>query len=185
MEKLTIFRIFIPVLILSSLILGPLLNLLTFLNTWVLETHWSIYINDLEFANLMTLSFILFTVVFIITMKFIEKLAKDTFIAIAMVIIGFSCIFAGLLWNWQIVFLVFTITSVSLAFLIPTLTKYASDIIHEKFENPRVAMFFPISLLIWVLIFLSLFATMGSSWRILFYIGGGINILSSFVLVFF
>ncbi|MFW9826155.1 MAG: hypothetical protein ACFFEY_00870 [Candidatus Thorarchaeota archaeon] len=185
MEKLTIFRIFIPVLILSSLILGPVLNLLTFLNTWVLETHWSIYINDIEFANLMTLSFILFTVVFIITMKFIEKLTKDTFIVIGIIAIGFSCIFAGLIWNWQIVLLVFIITSVSLAFLIPTVTKYTADIIHEKFENPRVVMFFPISLVVWVLIFLSLFATMGSSWRVLFYIAGGINILSSFVLVFF
>ncbi len=133
----------------------------------------------------MTLSFILFTVIFIITMKFIEKLAKDTFIVIGIIVIGFSCIFAGLIWNWQMVILVFIITSVSIAFLIPTVTKYASDIIHEKFENQRVVMFFPISLMIWILIFLSLFATMGSSWRMLFYVSGAINILSSFVFVFF
>jgi MFS family permease len=185
MEKLTLVKFFLPVILISSLILGPFLNLLTFLNTWVLETHWSIYINDIAFANLMTLSFILFTIVFILAMRFVEKLANDTFITIAIIVIGFSCIFAGLIWNWQMVFLVFVITSISLGFLIPTVTKYTSDIFHKKFENPRVVLVFPIGIFIWILIYLILFITMGSSWRMLFFVGGIINILSSFVLVFF
>ena len=96
MKKLAIFKFFIPVAILASVFSGPLYNLLIFLNNWALESHWSIYLDDIAFANLMALSFVLFTIVFIVTAKFVEKLAKEPIIITATILIGFSCIF-----NWM------------------------------------------------------------------------------------
>ena len=155
METQTIFKFFIPIAILTSIFLGPAYNLLLFLNTHIIEFHWSIYVNDVAFANLMALTFILFSVLFIITMKFVEKLTQEPLIIIGIIVISFSSVYAGLIWVWEIIILTFIMTSATLAFLIPVVIKYTSDIIQEEYEDERYILVLPIGALLWI--FVSLF----------------------------
>lgn len=178
----TFYKFLIPTAILSSVFIGPAYNLLIFLNTHILESHWSIYIDNVEFANLMALSFILFTLIFIISSKFVEKLTKEPLIITGIIIIAFSCIYAGLTWVWEIVILAFIITSSTIAFLIPVIIKYTSDKIEKKYENKLSKFVLPISTLLWIMISFALFTYIGDAWRLLYFVAGGINIISAIVI---
>lgn len=178
----TFYKFLIPTAILSSVFIGPAYNLLIFLNTHILESHWSIFIDNIAFANLMALSFILFSLIFIISIKFVEKITKEPLIIAGIIIIAFSCIYAGLTWVWEIVILAFIITSSTIAFLIPVIIKYTSDKIEKKYENRRYKFVLPISTLLWIMISFALFAFIGDAWRLLYFVAGGINIISAIVI---
>ncbi len=182
MEKHTILKFFIPFAVLSSIFSGPVYNLLMFLNPEILESHWSIFVYSIPFANLMALSFILFSIIFIISLRFVDKIAKEPLIIAAIIIIGYSSIFASLLWTWEIVILVFLITSCLLAYLIPTLIRFTSNKIQNK--NRLSNLLFPISSFIWVVISFALFFNNGDAWRILYFATGIINICASSAVVF-
>lgn len=184
MQKLTILKFFLPIAILASIFSGPVYNLLIFLNIWVLETHWSLYFDPVLFSNLMAFSFILFAVIFIISTRYIEKLMKEQFMILGIIVIGFCCIFASLIWVWEIVIMVFIITSAATAFLIPTLIKYTSNMAQKKYENKQLSFILPLSALIWVSITFLLFNMIGVHWRFLYFFTGVINISSSLVFVF-
>lgn len=181
MEKLVIIKFFIPLAILTSVFSGPLYNLLIFLNNWALESHWAIIIERIEYSNLMALSFVLFTIVFIISAKFVEKLAKEPFIITGVIITGFSCIFGGLIWVWEIVILVFIITSITIAFLIPTIIKFTADKV-ENYKNVNYVAILPLSTLMWLAITVMAFIAPNAPWRVLYFITGSINIFSSFLI---
>jgi len=182
MEKLTILKLFIPIAILSSIFSGPFYNLLLFLNPNVLESHWSIFVYTIPIANLMALSFILFSTIFIVTVRFLDKMTKEPLIISAIIIIGYSSIFAGLLWTWEIVILVFLISGSLLAYLIPVLIRFTSNKLQK--ESNRSKLIFPISSVIWILISFGLFFTYGDAWRIFYFVTGIINICASLTVVF-
>ena len=182
MELQTFYKFFIPTAILSSVFIGPVYNILIFLNTHILESHWSIFIDDVAFANLMALSFIAFSLIFIISIRFVEKITKEPLIITGILIIAFSCIYAGLTWVWEIVILAFIITSSTIAFLIPVIIKYTSDKIEKKYENRRYKFVLPISTLLWIMISFALFTYIGDAWRLLYFVAGGINIISAIVI---
>ncbi|MFX0040148.1 MAG: hypothetical protein ACFFCY_05340 [Promethearchaeota archaeon] len=184
MQKLTILKFFLPIAVLASVFSGPTYNLLLFLNIGVFESHWSLYFDITLFSNLMALSFILFTLIFILSTRFIEKILKEQFIVIGVLLVGFCSIFASLIWVWEIVLLVFIITSVAIAFLIPMIIKYTSNLVQNNYENKRYLLALPVSALIWVVISFTLFNIIGVHWRFLYAVTGIINIASSFVLIF-
>jgi hypothetical protein len=132
----------------------------------------------------MALSFILFTVIFLLTTRYIDKLLKEQFIVLSMVIIGFCSIYASLIWIWEIVFLVFIVTSVALAFLIPMIIKYTSIMVEKNYTNRRYLLALPVSTVCWIVVTIILFNIIGVHWRFLFVITGIINISSSLVFVF-
>ncbi|MFX0022074.1 MAG: MFS transporter [Candidatus Hermodarchaeota archaeon] len=184
MQKLTIFKFFIPLAIITSIFSGLVYNLLYFLNTQVFESHWSLYFDPGAFSFLMSLSFILFAVILIVSLRWIEKIFKEQFIIIGILLIGFCCIFASLLTVWEIVVLSFLIMSASIAFLIPMISKYTSDLVRERYQKRRYKLIFPISLLVWALISYILFTLFGVHWRFLYFATGIINIISSLAFVF-
>ena len=184
MQKVTILKFFLPIAILASIFSGPLYNLLLFLNIWVIETHLSLFFDPIFFSTLIALSFILFTVIFIISTRYIEKLMKEQFMILGILLIGFCCIFASLIWVLEIVIMVFFITSAATAFLIPIFLKYTSNIAQKKYENKQLSFILPLSALIWISISFLLFNMIGIHWRFLYLITGVINILSSLVFVF-
>ncbi|UCC19821.1 MAG: hypothetical protein JSV62_00655 [Promethearchaeota archaeon] len=183
MQKQLIYKFFIPFAFLASVFSGPVYNLLVFLNTNILESHWSIYVNNYVFANVMALSFILFTAIFIVTIKYIEKLIIEPLMIAAIIVLGYCCIFLGLTWVFEIVILTFMISGCTLAYLIPTLTKFASDKIGKLSDDNRIKYTFPLSSLIWVIITFALFSSLGESWRIIYFVIGAINIVSSFAMI--
>jgi len=180
MQKQMIYKFFIPIAFLASIFSGPVYNLLVFLNTSILESHWSIYLDPIVFANVLAISFILFAVIFLISIKYIEKVLKEPLIILAIIVIGFCSIFVGLTWVFDIIFLSYIISGSAFAYLIPTLAKYTTDKIQNVSEDNRIKLVFPVSSLIWIIISFALFFTFGASWRFLYFVFGTINIISSF-----
>jgi len=184
MQKLTILKFFVPIAIITSIFSGPVYNLLIFLNVRILETQWGIYYDTVLFANLMALSFILFTLIFIISIRYVDKILKEQIIILGMLLIGFCCIFASLIWGWEIIILVFLVSSISMSFLIPMMIKYTSNIVQKNYENKRYLLALPVSVLCWIIVSFILFNAFGVHWRFLFVITGIINIFASLVFVF-
>ncbi|MFX1419496.1 MAG: hypothetical protein ACFE9N_11305 [Promethearchaeota archaeon] len=183
MQKQLIYKFFIPIAFLSSVFSGPVYNLLVFLNITILESHWSIYYNPYVFANVLAISFILFTAIFIVTVKYIEKAVKESLMILAIIVIGYCSVFVGLTWVFEIIILTFILSGCALAYLIPSITKVASDKIQKSSSNKLIRYVFPLSSLIWIIISFALFSSFGESWRILYFIIGAINIISSFTML--
>ncbi|MFX0000079.1 MAG: hypothetical protein ACFE9Q_06430 [Candidatus Hodarchaeota archaeon] len=183
MENRTILNFFIPFAVISSVFCGQVYNFLLFYQATTLESHWSIFTTDFTFANLMAITFILFALTFLISFYFQKKVAKESMIIAAIILIGFSCIYASLIWTWEVVILVFLLTAIATAYLIPVFARLISDKISREKLNQRSALILPVSALIWILISLVLFRFFGaSSWRMLYFITGVINISSSFLI---
>jgi MFS family permease len=100
----------------------------------------------------------------------------------SIIIIGFCCVFASLTWTWEVVVLVFILMSSVLAYLIPVILKYTSEKVQNK--HRRVKLIFPLGVLIWILISYLLFFVVGSSWRVLYFVTGIINIISAILIAF-
>ena len=185
MEKRTILNFFIPIAFVASVFCGQVYNFLIFYNADTLESHWSIFTTDIMFENLMAFTFILFALTFLISFYFQKKIAKDSIIILAIIFIGYSCIFASIIWTWEIVILVFFLTGIITAYLIPGFARLISDKISRENINKRSALVLPLSAIIWILISLALFRYLGaSSWRILYFVTGIINISSSLSILF-
>ena len=184
MHKLTIFKFFIPFAIVTSIFSGLVYNLLYFLNVQVIESQWSIYFDANAFSLIMALSFILFAIILITSMRWIEKILNEKFIIIGILLIGFCCIFASLIMTWGMIVFVFMVSSIVIAFLIPMLGRYTSNIVRNKYQNNKYNLVFPISGLIWALISIILFTLFGVYWRFLYLFTGIINIIASFAFVF-
>jgi hypothetical protein len=182
MKKLTIVKFFLPLLIVASVFSGPMYNLLIFLNIGIIEAHWSLFYDPIFFANLMAISFVIFTIILIITTRWIEKILSDLSIILGILIIGFCCIFASLIWVWEIIVMVFIITSVASAFLIPMLVKKTSNTIRDKYESGRrYSLVLPLGALLWIALSYLLLTLFGVHWRFFYMITGIINISSSIV----
>ena len=184
MQKQTILKFILPTAILASIFSGPTYNLLYFLNINTLESHWSLYFDNEYYSNLMALCFILFTLIFILSTRYIDKILKEQFIVVGLLIVGFCCIYASLIWVREIVVLVFIITSLIMAYVTPMIIKYSSNRAGERFENRRFLLVLPLSALVWIIISMTLFNIIGGYWRFLYMVTGIINILSSLIFVF-
>ncbi|MFW9970483.1 MAG: hypothetical protein ACFFDF_09805 [Candidatus Odinarchaeota archaeon] len=183
MQKLTIFKFFIPILILTSVFSGPFYNLLTFLNTSTLQSYWSFFYNNTLFADLMALSFLLFAILLIISIRYIDKIYREQLIVLCILFVGFCCIYASLIWVWELVILVFVVNFGATAYLIPTLGRYTSKILQKTNESSQYKIMLPIGILIWIFISFVLFYFFNGYWRFLYLITGIINILSSSIFV--
>ncbi len=184
MQKLTIVKFFIPFAIIASIFSGLVYNLLYFLNIQIFESHWSLYYDPVAFSLLMAMSFIMFTLILIISLRWVDKILKEQYILIGILLIGFCCIFASFITVWEIILLVFIIMSASIAFLIPMIGRYTSNIAREKYQKSRYSIILPLSTLAWVAISYILFTLIGTQWRLLYLITGIINIISSLAFIF-
>ncbi|MFW9819440.1 MAG: hypothetical protein ACFFE5_07505 [Candidatus Thorarchaeota archaeon] len=182
MKKLTIVKFFLPFLVIASVFSGPMYNLLLFLNVGIIESHWSLYYNPILFANIMAISFVLFTILFMITTRWIDKILKELYIIIGILIIGFCCIFASLIWVWEIILLVYIVMGIASALLIPMLMSYIANTVREKYESRRrYSLILPLGALFWIAISFVLFTFLGAQWRVFYMITGVINIISSLI----
>jgi hypothetical protein len=78
-----------------------------------------------------------------------------------------------------VLILVFLLTSVTSAYLIPIILYIASNKIRSEYKNPRYLLILPISSLIWILVSVILFQTLGELWRYLYFFTGATIIVSS------
>lgn len=180
MEKITILKFIIPLVFLSSIFMGPVFNFILFLYRKILNSYWGFFINNIMFADLMALTFVIFTFIFILTYHYSEKFAFKPVLFLGIIIIGYCCIYSAFAWNWVIYALFFLITGMIMGSILPKIIELLYDIAHKEDKKRYYIIIFPLSAIIWLIIQGVIFERIGmQSWRVLYLIIGIINIISA------
>ena len=177
-------RFIIPFVILSSNFVGVVLNFLSFYNPEIIDNVGSWFITPIRFADLLAITFIIFTFILLTTIKFIDKIARDSTLIICVIFTGFSLIYTSFSWNWQIYFMNFLLTGVGLGFIVPIIIRLMNRVLPSDQSKIPYSIFFLLTIVIWVISFGFIFTQIGAKfWRLLFIIVGGINIFSSILIL--
>lgn len=179
MEKIENLRFYIPLIFVASIFLGPVFNFLMFFYKKIPNSYWSFYFTTIQFADIMALTFILFSVVFIITFTFLKNIAKEPAISFSLILIGFNCIYAAFTTTWPIYVITFIIIGGTIAFALPKIFALINDIAKAEGVRKYQLLFLPISIIVWLFIHSIIFELIGmQSWRVSYLMIGIINIVS-------
>ncbi|MFX1345642.1 MAG: hypothetical protein ACFFBC_03200 [Promethearchaeota archaeon] len=177
-------RFAIPCAIISSVFVGAILNLLSFLDPSIIDNDGSWFISSIRFADLFAITLIIFTVISLTTIKFIEKIPHDTVLIVCVILTGFSLIYTSFSWNWQIYFMNFLITSIGISLILPIFIELMTGILPSDRSKTPYLIFFLLTIVIWVLTFSIIYLLIGVRfWRLLYIIVGTINIFSSILII--
>lgn len=180
MEKIENLRFYIPLIFVASIFLGPVFNFLMFFYKKIPNSYWSFYITTIQFADIMALTFILFSVVFIITFTFLKNIAKEPAISLSLILIGFNCIYAAFTTTWPFYVITFIIIGGTIAFALPKIFELINDIAKTEGVRTYHLSIIPVSSVIWLLIQSIIFELLGLQlWRTLYIIIGIINLVSA------
>ena len=119
MTRQILMRFIIPWVFLSSIFVGVVFNFLSFIYPGIIDNVGSWFITTLNFSDLLAITFIVFTIILLITIQFIDKIAHRSTLIICVILTGFSLIYTSFSWNWQIYFINFLITGVGIGFIFP------------------------------------------------------------------
>jgi len=177
-------RFIIPYFILSSIFVGVVFNFLSFINPGIVNNDGSWFITPVRFADLLSITFIIFTLILVTTIKFIDKIARDTILIICVILTGFSLIYISFSWNWQTYFINFLITGVGIGFIFPIIIRLMIRVLPSDQSKTPYLILFLLTIVMWVISFGFIFMLIGVRfWRLLYIIVGTINIFSSILII--
>jgi len=177
-------RLIIPWVFLSSIFVGVGFNFLLFIYPEIIDYFGTWFISDIRFSDLLAITFIIFTFILLITVKFIDKIAHRSTLIICVIITGFSLIYTSFAWNWQIYFMNFLLTGVGIGFIVPIIIRLMNRVLPSDQSKIQYSIFFLLTIVIWVISFGFIFTQIGAKfWRLLFIVVGSINIFSSFLIL--
>ncbi len=184
MNRQIFMRLIIPWVFLSSIFVGVGLNFLLFIYPEIIDYFGTWLISDIRVSDLLAITFIIFTFILLITVKFIDKIAHRSTLIICVIITGFSLIYTGFAWNWQIYFMNFLLTGVGIGFIVPIFIRLMNRVLPSDQRKIPYSIFFLLTIVIWVISFGFIFTLIGAKfWRLLFIIVGIINIFSSILII--
>ena len=184
MNRQIFMRLIIPWVFLSSIFVGVGFNFLLFIYPEIIDYFGTLFISDIRFSDLLAITFIIFTFILLITVKFIDKIAHRSTLIICVIITGFSLIYTSFAWNWQIYFMNFLLTGVGIGFIVPIIIRLMNRVLPSDQSKITYSIFFLLTIVIWVISFGFIFTLIGAKfWRLLFIVVGSINIFSSFLIL--
>ena len=184
MTRQILMRFIIPWVFLSSIFVGVVFNFLSFIYPGIIDNVGSWFITTLNFSDLLAITFIVFTIILLITIQFIDKIAHRSTLIICVILTGFSLIYTSFSWNWQIYFLNFLITGIGIGFIFPIIIKLMIRVLPSEGRKTPYLIFFLLTIVIWVISSGFIFMLIGIKfWRLLFIIVGSINIFSSILIL--
>ncbi|MFX1454477.1 MAG: hypothetical protein ACFFDB_03800 [Promethearchaeota archaeon] len=184
MVKQTILKLGIPILFLASIYSGIYYNFAIWYNYSTFESYFSFFVASSTFTNGIAIAFIIFMILLVVSINFINKIVIKPIMTFFVVLIGFCCVYISFTFRLEWFNLYFILMGISVAYLTPCLIKLTSDILRERTERTLSRQAFAVISIIWIIVSASLFGALGtyypaSSWRILYLVTGIINIASS------
>ena len=180
MKKIANLRFFVPLIFIASIFLGPVYNFILFYYKKIPNTYWSFDITSIQFADIMAITFILFTIIFLVTINFSKKIAYEPAISLCFVIIGFTCIYAAFATTWLIYLITFIVIGGISGFFLPKIINLMTDMANDEKIKIYYIFILPISAFVWIFIHGIIFELIGmQSWRVSYIIIGILNIASS------
>ncbi len=180
MKKITNLRFFVPLVFIASILLGPAFNFILFYYNKIPNTYWSFRISDIQFADIMAITVILFSIIFLVSYKFSEKISYEPAISLCLVIIGSFCIYAAFASTWIIYLITYIVIGVTTGFILPKIIDLIVDTSRVEKIKKYQLLFLPISIIVWLFIHSIIFELIGMhSWRVSYLMIGILNIASS------
>lgn len=184
MEKQTFFKFVIPLVFIASIYSGIFYNFAMWLNYGIFETYWSFFVTSSTFTNIITIAFITFVIVLLVSINFLDKIIKKPVIIFCIILIGFCCIYISLTFMVEWLFLYFFLMGLSIAYLTPCLLKLTTQVIGREIKKENYKHSLAAFIIVWILLSALLFGVLGnfypaSSWRFLYLITGIINIAAA------
>ncbi|MHA1933295.1 MAG: hypothetical protein ACW96X_12180 [Promethearchaeota archaeon] len=184
MEKQTIIKLVIPFVFIASIYSGVFYNFAVWFNYGILETYWSFFVTSATLTNALTIAFIIFTIVLLVSTNFVDKISKKPIIIFCIILIGFCCLFISLTYTVEWLFLYFILMGLSIAYLTPCLLKLAKEVLVADTNKEPNKYSFIITIFVWLFLSAILYGALGifyplSSWRFLYLITGIINIVAA------
>ncbi|MBY8984522.1 MAG: hypothetical protein KGD65_05630 [Candidatus Lokiarchaeota archaeon] len=184
MEKQTIIKLAIPFIFLASIYSGIFYNFVFWFNSSSFNTYWSFFITSSTFIDTITITFIAFTIVLLVSINMMDKISYKPILIFCFILIGFCCIYISLTIMVEWLFLFYFLMGLSIAYLTPCLIKLTTEKIKTENTKEKFKNSFAIIVLIWLFVSAMLFLGLGtyypsSSWRLFYLVTGIINIASS------
>ncbi|MHA2283854.1 MAG: hypothetical protein ACXAC5_23685 [Promethearchaeota archaeon] len=184
MEKQTIIKLVIPFVFIASIYSGVFYNFIIWYNYGTFETYWSFFLTSSTFTNVMTITFITFTIVLIFSINFLDKITSKPIIIIGVILIGFCCIYISFTYTVEWFFLYYFLMGLSIAYITPCLLKLTTELMRAENKKESYRYSFIILIIVWLFLSAILFGALGiyyprSSWRFLYLVTGIINIAAS------
>jgi len=184
MTRQIFMRFIIPWVFLSSIFVGACFNFLSFMYPKIIDKVGTWFITAIRFSDLLAITFIIFTFILLMTIKFIDKIARTSTLIICVILTGFSLIYTSFTWNWQIYFMNFLFTGVGIGFIVPIIIRLMNRVLPSDQSKTPYTIFFLLTIVIWVISFSFIFMLIGVKfWRLLFIVVGSINIFSSILIL--
>jgi len=184
MTRQILMRFIIPWVFLSSIFVGVVFNFLSFMYPGIVDNVGSWFITTLNFSDLLAITFIVFTIILLITIQFIDKIAHRSTLIIFVILTGFSLIYTSFSWNWPIYFLNFLITGVGIGFILPIIIRLMIRVLPSDRSNTPYLIFFLLTIVVWIISSGFIFMLIGVKfWRLLFIVVVSINIFSSILIL--
>lgn len=148
-----------------------------------LDSRWSLLTSSAALTNVLAVTFILFTVILIASLKYVDKITKKLYITILLLVTSASCFIITTTWIYELFILFFVIIAFSTAYLTPSMAKLISDFSSTEERADFDKYVYPLSILIWGVVSGVLFY-FGSiySWRYFLIITGSVNFAASIII---
>lgn len=186
MKKQIISRFHIFLVGLTSIYALIAINVLSFIDPRRINSDGSWFITTIRFADLIALTLITSTIIILVTVNFIDKMASKMSFIVAIIFTGFCFIYAGLTWNWQFYFVTFFLSNIGIGFLIPISMRLIVQVLPSDKRRLNNLIFLISCIVGWVFIPALIFIALAIQfWRYIYITTGIISIISSFLIVSF
>ena len=161
MTRQIFLRFIIPWVFLSSIFVGVSFNFLSFMYPEIIDYVGSWFITAIKFSDLFAITFILFTIILLTTIIFIDKIASTSSLIICVIFTGFILIYTSFTWNWQIYFMNFLLAGVGIGFIVPIIIRLMIRVLPSDRSKTPYLIFFLLTVVVWVISYSFLFMLRG------------------------
>ncbi|MFX1498633.1 MAG: hypothetical protein ACFFBH_14005 [Promethearchaeota archaeon] len=166
---------------LSSVIMGPIYAFISFASIGIPEYYYSWYISIITTANYTAISFILFIIIFMISIRYAEKLSNIFTVLLSLVITGITLIYFAVTPYLDLYIILTIISGALFGFTIPITLKFTARNLFIGQENRIKVISTIVIILSYILIPFLMFSFFGLVyWRTIYLVSGIIMVVFTF-----
>jgi hypothetical protein len=184
MVKLKVKKYTIPSVLLASIYSSIIYNFLLVNHKSTLDTFWPALTSNASLSNVFVLLFIVFSVILIISARYVEKVMNKPLITFLIIVITFCSYLISTTWVVEWLIFAFIITTIAIAYLTPSLFRMLTEMRESDIRGNYNKFAFPVSIILWVLISAVLFEMIDLAVvrKLLYIISGSISLASSIII---
>jgi MFS family permease len=153
-------------------------NFFMMANRSLLGADLSLFINNTSLANILALTFIAFSVILILSLRYSEKINNKGIVTTLIIIVALCSYLVPSFWALEGFMISFIVVGLSIAYLTPMLPKLAAEIVGPEPERSYYKLIYPASVVIWIAISALIFYYIEDElvWKVIYIITGSLTL---------